>query len=63
MCIGLGCSPSDFWQMTPSEVYVYLDAHKQKVKYGSLTHDDVNELASMKNEPAPIVNGVQTQWL
>jgi len=49
--------------MTPSEVYVYLDAHKQKVKYGSLSHDDVEELAAMRDEPAPVINGVQTQWL
>lgn len=63
MCISLGCSPSDFWQMTPSEVYVYLDAHKQKMRYGSLSHDDVCELSSMRAAPAPIINGEREEWL
>lgn len=49
--------------MTPSEVHVYLDAHRQKVKYGSLAHDDVKRLSEARKGQAPIVNGVQTQWL
>ena len=34
--------------MSPSEVYVFLDAHKQPVMYGSLTQQDVDELVEMR---------------
>jgi len=33
--------------MTPSEVYVYLDAKRQPVMYGSMTQDDVDDLVKM----------------
>lgn len=36
--------------MTPSEVHVYLDAHKQKAQYGSLSQDDVDELIAMRGD-------------
>lgn len=49
--------------MTPSEVYVYLDAHKQQMQYGAMSQDDVNELMEMRETQAPIVNGEVTQWL
>jgi hypothetical protein len=35
--------------MTPSEVYVFLEAVKQPVMYGSMTQDDVDELTEMHN--------------
>jgi hypothetical protein len=49
LCIKNGCSPSSFWTMTPSEVYVFLEAVKQPVMYGSMTQDDVDELTEMHN--------------
>ncbi len=58
-----GCSPSDFWQMTPSEVFVFLDAHIMQTRYGSLTQADVEELADMRDGPAPVINGVEHKWL
>tara|TARA_R110000782_G_scaffold126012_3_gene217636 strand:+ start:265 stop:387 length:123 start_codon:yes stop_codon:yes gene_type:complete len=33
--------------MTPTEVFVYLEALKQPVMYGSMTQDDVDELVKM----------------
>jgi (2Fe-2S) ferredoxin len=33
--------------MTPSEIYVYLEAVKQPVMYGSMSQDDVDELIQM----------------
>lgn len=63
MCVQHGCTPSDFWQMTPSEVYVYLDALQQQVRYGSLTQDDVNDLVEMREQPAPVINGEEAKWL
>jgi (2Fe-2S) ferredoxin len=33
--------------MTPTEVYVYLDAVKQPVMYGSMNQDDVDSLIEM----------------
>jgi (2Fe-2S) ferredoxin len=33
--------------MTPTEVYVYLDAVKQPMMYGTMSQDDVDELIEM----------------
>lgn len=50
LCIKKGCSPSDFWAMTPTEVFVYLDAHMEQVKFGSLTIEDIEELQEMRQQ-------------
>jgi hypothetical protein len=43
-----GCQPSDFWQMTPSEPYVFLESKKQERYYSGMQESDVEELLEMR---------------
>lgn len=62
MC-NVGIAPSEYWRMSPAEVGLVLEYNSPVEMYGSLTADDVDELAQMRNGSAPVINGVQTKWL
>jgi len=43
-----GCAPSDFWQMTPTEVYVYIESKQTPQNYSGMSESDVDELMEMR---------------
>ena len=49
--------------MSPAEVGLVLDFNNPVERYGDITADDVEDLLEMREKPAPIVNGQETQWL
>jgi hypothetical protein len=59
----VGIAPSEYWRMSPSEVGLVLDFNRPVEYYGELTADEVDDLAEMREKPAPIVNGIETQWI
>ena len=59
----VGIAPSEYWRMSPAEVGLVLDFNNPVERYGDITADDVEDLLEMREKPAPIVNGQETQWL
>lgn len=59
----MGISPSEYWRMSPAEVGLVLEYNSPVETYGSLTADDVEELAQMRDREAPVIDGVKTKWL
>ena len=62
MC-NVGIAPSEYWRMSPNEVGLVLDFNQPIEYYGQLTADDVEDLIDMRENPAPTVNGEETQWI
>jgi len=59
----VGIAPSEYWRMSPNEVGLVLDFNQPIEYYGQLTADDVEDLIDMRENPAPTVNGEETQWI
>ena len=47
--VKFGVNPSDYWQMSPDEVSLFLKGNKPTVHYGFMSEDDVDELIEMSN--------------